>query len=291
MDTFRDSKRRWVRSLADKLNTGLPIRSGDVGARPQLIALATVLACFGPMAASAQDADELAKKLSNPISSLISVPFQYNADFGIGTDGDGVSQTLNIQPVIPFSVNEDWNVISRTIVPVKWQANVSPRYVFGLGDTTQSLFLSPKAPGPGGLIWGVGPVFSIPTATDKDLGSGQFGIGPTAVALVQKERWTLGALANHVWSLDENSEVNSSFVQPFVAYALGNGQTLTLNTETSYNWSTEQAVVPINAQYTKVLRLGEQPISLQVGGRVYANRPKGGPDWGVRSALTFLFPR
>ncbi|MBJ3775966.1 transporter [Acuticoccus sp. 2012] len=242
-------------------------------------------------AAAAQDADELAKKLSNPVASLISVPFQYNIDFGLGPDGDGVNQTLNIQPVLPISLNEDWNLISRTIVPVRWVTDVYARDVFGLGDTTQSFFLSPKAPGPGGLIWGLGPVIYLPTATDKLLGTGQVGLGPTGVALLQEGAWTIGTLANHIWSLDDNTEVNSTFVQPFLSYAFGHGQTLTLNSETTFDWNSDQATVPINVMYTKVFSAGQQPMSFQLGGRVYANRPKDGPDWGVRATMTLLFPK
>src|SRR5688572_19920508 len=150
--------------------------------------------------ASAQDAD-LAKQLSNPIASLISVPFQFNYDSGFGpNDGDRV--TLNIQPVIPISLNEDWNMISRTIVPVIWQEDIAGPSgdQFGLGDTVQSLFFSPKAPGPGGIIWGVGPVFLLPTGTDPLLGGEKWGAGPTGVVLKQSGPWTYGMLANHIWS-------------------------------------------------------------------------------------------
>ena len=146
------------------------------------------------------DSVALAKKLSNPISDLISLPFQLNYNQGFAT-GDGDQYTLNIQPVIPFSISADWNVISRTIVPIVSQDGVIPGRgsQFGLGATTQSFFLSPKAPTEAGLIWGVGPVFLIPTATD-DIATNQWGAGITGVALRQSGPWTVGALANHIWA-------------------------------------------------------------------------------------------
>ncbi|WP_245944084.1 transporter [Acuticoccus kandeliae] len=253
--------------------------------------LGLAAAVFMTGSAEADDANQLAKQLSNPVASLISVPFQYNIDFGLGPDGNGINQTLNIQPVLPISINEDWNIISRTIVPVRWATDIYPRDVFGLGDLTQSLFLSPSAPGPGGLIWGIGPIFYIPTGTDEYLGTGQFGLGPTAVGLVQKGPWTMGALANHIWTVDKDAEVNATFFQPFLSYAFGSGQTIALNSETTYDWNAKQATVPLNLMYSKVTTIGKQPVSFQVGGRVYVNRPENGPDWGLRANFTMLFPK
>ena len=247
------------------------------------------------LAIAEDDADELAKKLSNPIASLISVPFQINFDLGAGAGGDGFAFTINIQPVIPISISDDWNMISRTILPIAYRDYLPPPDgdTFGLGDITQSLFFSPKDPGPGGIIWGVGPAFLIPTATDDFLGTGKFGIGPTAVVLKQTGPWTLGVLANHIWSVagdDDRGEVNQTFLQPFAAYALGHGTTLSLNTESTYDWVSDQWTVPINLGVSQVFKIGHQALSFQVGGKYYAEAPEGGPEWGIRTTLTFLFP-
>ena len=180
-------------------------------------------------------------------------------------------------------------------MPVIYQEQLTPTGDddFGLGDTVQSFFFSPKQP-TNGTIWGVGPVFLLPTATDNTLGSEKFGVGPTAVALRQQGSWTYGVLANHIWSVageGSRSDVNATFLQPFLGYTWPNGYSVNVNTESTYDWDTDQWTVPINLTASKVVNIGNQALSLGLGGRYYAESPRGGPDWGLRFAVTFLFPR
>jgi len=258
------------------------------------------LAAIGVLASTPSRAEEsqaeLNKKLSNPVADLRSVPLQYNYDKGIGS-ADGNKTTLNIQPVLPFDLNHDWNIISRTVLPVIEQHNVfgPSGDQSGLGDTVQSLFFSPKAPTSGGMIWGAGPVFLLPTATKDELGSKKWGIGPTAVALVQTGPWTYGALANHIWSVagDSNrADVNSTFVQPFFAYSTKTYTTFSLQSESTYNWVTRQWSVPINLQVGQLFKIGSQIQQLTLGARYWAQSPVTGPSgWGFRIQYTLLFPK
>ncbi|HEX5092228.1 MAG TPA: transporter, partial [Burkholderiales bacterium] len=218
--------------------------------------LLSLLAFLAAAPARAQEqVDVLAKQLSNPVAALISVPLQLNYDSGYANDGD--KWTLNVQPVVPVDMSRDWNLISRTILPVIQQNKVvNNDSQSGLGDTVQSLFLSPKAPTSSGWIWGAGPVFLLPTATEDELGSGKWGIGPTAVALKQTaDGWTYGALANHIWSVagdDARADVNATFLQPFLSKGIGQGRTLTVNTESTYDWERKQWTIPVNFMYSKV---------------------------------------
>ncbi|WP_206542520.1 transporter [Pseudomonas sp. TTU2014-080ASC] len=194
--------------------------------------------------------------------------------------------------MIPFELNDRWNLITRTIVPVAYHDYFPGGDVSGLGDTTASFFLSPKSDS--GLIWGAGPVLLLPTATDERLGSEQFGLGPTAVGLTQQGPWTLGALANHIWSVagDHNREdVSSSLLQPFASYNFGHGTSVALSVDSTYNWQAEQWTVPINLGVSQVLVIGKQALSLQLGGKYYAETPEGGPQWGIRTTVTLLFPK
>ncbi len=218
-----------------------------------------------PPQASATEAQELAKKLSNPVASLISLPLQSNFDFGMGT-GSGWRYTLNIQPVIPVSLSPKWNLISRTIIPVIHQAGVTGpnSSQSGLGDTVQSLFFSPNKTEP--FIWAVGPVFLLPTATDAALGAQKWGVGPTALVLKQTGGWTYGVLANHIWSVAGKSnrgDVNATFVQPFLAYTTKQAWTYNLNTESTFDWVSNSWSIPIIPSISKLVRFGKQPISFR----------------------------
>ncbi len=242
---------------------------------------------------SQSSADDLSQQLANPLASLISIPFQNNSDFKAGPNKSGIGYGLNIQPVIPFSLDEDWNVISRTIIPIAYRDYMPGGSVSGLGDINASFFLSPKKAGPGGLIWGVGPVFLLPTATDEYLGSGKFGLGPTAVALIQEKAWTVGALGNHIWSVAGSSgrqDVTASLLQPFVSYNFGQGRSISLSVDSTYDWEAGQWTVPVNLGATQVFKVNDQAMSLQLGGRYYADGPAGTPEWGLRTTLTFMFP-
>lgn len=262
--------------------------------RPRfLLAIAAVL----PLPAAAQDADQLAQQLSNPISSLTSVPLQFNYQDGIGVGDRGSRAFLNVQPVVPVSIGEDWNLISRTIVPVVYQEGLFPGAgsQFGTGDIVQSLFFSPKALTASGWTWGVGPVLRLDTASDDLLGSGKWSAGPTAVALKQTPTgWTYGALVNHLWSFagdGHRADLNATFLQPFVSRGLGQGRTLSVSLESTYDWERREWTLPVGVFYSKVSRIGSQLVSYQGGASYFVETPDLGPEWGVRFTLTLLYPR
>jgi hypothetical protein len=229
------------------------------------------------------------------VADLISVPFQFNYNGGF-YDGDGDQYYLNFQPVIPISIGQNWNLISRTIVPIYSQDGVIPGEgsQFGFGATTQSFFFSPKQPTRDGLIWGVGPVFLLPTATDH-IATNQWGAGVTGVALVQRDGWTVGGLANHIWSLtgdSEDGDISATFLQPFVSFTTHKATSFTLNTESTYDWENAEWSVPINATVGQIVKIHRLPVQFTLGARYWAESPEGGADdWGARFQMTLLFPK
>ncbi|WP_430817897.1 hypothetical protein [Carboxylicivirga sp. RSCT41] len=242
----------------------------------------------------AQSKDELATQLANPVASLISVPFQSNFDYGVGPN-EGFKYTLNAQPVIPVSIGENWNMISRTIVPIISQNDViaDGSSQSGMGDIVQSLFFSPKAPTPGGLVWGVGPVLMFPTATNSDVGLEKWAIGPTIVALKLSETLIYGVLANHLVSYagnEDRTDVNATFFQPFISKTVGKGLSVSLASENTQNWDADLIFGFTGIYANQIIRIRKQLI--QVGGgpkMIYSNKSK--TDWGFRINLVLLFPK
>ena len=243
------------------------------------------------------DAAEMAQKLANPLAAMISLPMQLNYDQDFGEFDTGDRYLMNVQPVIPFSVSEDWNLISRTILPVVTQDEIAvgTGRQTGLGDTVQSLWFSPVKPSSNGIIWGVGPVILIPTATDELLGGDKWGLGPTVVGLKQSGPWTIGGLANHVWSVagdDDRNDINSTFMQPFINYTTPAAVTYALNVEATYDWKSEQWAVPVNLMVSKLTRFDKQMVSFQAGIRYWIESTNAGPEGlGLRFSVTLLFPK
>ena len=221
---------------------------------------------------------DLTKAVQNPVASLISVPIQNFTDFNIGPFARDRNTVLQFQPVIPARISENWNLISRVIVRVLYQPDISQKHLgtFGLGDTNPFFFSPTKA---GKLIWGVGPTFLLPTATDDVLGTGKFCIGPTVVALTQPGHWTIGALVNNLFSVagpSDRSDVNSMTLQYFVNYNLKQGYFLTSQPIISANWNASSGtswLVPFGGGIARIFKLGPQPVNASVQAYYNAKRP------------------
>jgi hypothetical protein len=241
----------------------------------------------------------LAKAAQNPVASMISVPMQLNLNFDTGPEDD-VQMILNLQPVLPISLNDTWNLITRTIIPVISQPDfgVYPKRENGIGDMQFSTFLSPKAL-KGDWVWGVGAIAQFDTATDDRLGQGAWGIGPTAVFLKLGNPWVVGALVNNVWSVSEDagrSEVNQFLLQPFINYNFPSspGRYLTFAPVITANWEAESGqkwLVPIGLGIGQITRLGKQPVNLQASFYTNVVRPDAAPGWQVRLQLQLMFPK
>jgi hypothetical protein len=265
--------------------------------------IATVIALFFffPILVKAQEekpvasAEELARKLSNPAASLISMPFQNNTDVGIG-EFNGSRNTLNFQPVVPIKINPKLNLITRVIIPIVSQQNITSENVkqSGVADAVLSGFFSP-AESRNGFTWGAGPVMLLPIATNDFLGSKKFAIGPTALVLKQFSGWTIGALANQLWSVagdEERNDISQLLLQQFTVYNWKSGAGLGLITEWTQDWKASVATVFMTPQITAVTRLGRQTTQVGIGPRIPVSAPGWNKaDFGVRAQLGFVFPQ
>ncbi len=244
-----------------------------------------------------KSSDDLAKAAQNPIADMISLPFQNNFNFSVGPRKQ-LQNVLNIQPVIPITLNKDWNLITRWITPVIAQPSltVNGDREFGLGDINPSFFFSPKQP-THGIIWGIGPTFVFPTGTDKTLTSGKYSAGPAFVALAIEGPWVVGILANNVWSFagkSNRSGVNLMTLQPFVNYNFHGGWYLTSSPIITADWEAghgDRWTVPIGGGFGRVFKIGEQPVNAQLAAYYNVAKPSGGADWQLRAQLQFLFPK
>jgi hypothetical protein len=244
-------------------------------------------------------AGDLAKATQNPVASLISVPVQNITDFNIGPFGRDRNAIVQVQPVIPISLGENWNLITRTIGALAFQPDITQSHggTFGLGDINPSFFLSPAAPGK--LVWGVGPTFLIPTASDDMLGTGKFSIGPAIVALVQPAKWTIGVLVNNLWSVagpSNRADVNSMTLQYFINYNLKKGYYLTSAPIITANWNAPTGnvwLVPVGGGIGRIMRLGFQPVNVSVQAYGNVKRPDNfpSPTWQLKFQIAFLYPK
>lgn len=241
--------------------------------------------------------EELAKLAQNPIGNLVSVPFQNNTNFAYGPQ-DGTQNVLNIQPVIPVSVDKDWNIITRTIIPAVWLPSLYPgdSSTSGIGDVQFSAFLSPAAPGK--VIWGAGAIAQLPTHSNDELGNKNWGLGPSVVVLrLEKgDPWVYGVLVNNVWSLGSSSSpsYNNGLIQPFLNYNLPGGTYLTTSPVVTVNWKAdngEKWTVPLGGGIGHIFHFGRLPVNMQIGAYYNVVKPDSAANWQLRAQVQFMFPK
>jgi hypothetical protein len=263
--------------------------------KPHLLAAAALIAVVHH-SAGAQGASDLAKASQNPIGDLVSLPFQFNFNGGGGlTDGRSILN-VNFQPVLPLAIGENWNVVVRTIVPYLSIPGPGLTRFTGFGDVQQQLFFTPAHPG--GLIWGVGPVFSFPTATNELATTGSWAVGPGVVLLKMAGSFVLGVVAFNVWTFADNDhvqpEVNSLTFQPFINYNMADGWALGFSPIITANWDApdgEEWTVPLGLGITKVTAIGSRPVSLGIFYYNNVERPAGATKTQIKFAVSLLFPK
>jgi hypothetical protein len=296
----------YVVGVALALSAAMPLFAQDTP-----VGLAGTQVATEQTPAAAANAEELRKQSQNPVASLISVPIQDNFNFNTGP-ADRTQNVLNIQPVVPVSVSKNWNLIVRWIMPILYQPlpvlqesgpPTQTSGVYGLGDMNPTFFLVPKK---SKIIWGIGPTFILPTATNTAfLGQGKLSMGPSVVVLAQPSHWTIGFLANNVWSVAGHANfnpdgtvnkppVNQFLMQAFVTYNMKKGWYLTSAPIFTANWRANDGnvwTVPVGGGVGRVMKLGFQPVNISAQFYGNAVHPQGVSPWGLRLQFVLLFPK
>ena len=256
-------------------------------------AVATVMAmCLMLMARNGcgaqENADDLAKASQNPVADMTSFPLQFNFNSG-GALESRTQLLLNIQPVMPLPLDEHWTLIARTVVPYVNTPLPDGSRETGIADIQAQLFFTPRVPGK--VVWGFGPILSVPSATNDAARTGQWALGPTGVALVTKGRWVVGVLANQLWRIggDNNgADISQLLLQPFINFNIPKGWSISTAPVITANWSADDGdewTVPLGIGVGKITAIGRQPVS--IGMQYYHNVER--PDQGAANQVRFVF--
>jgi hypothetical protein len=278
------------------MSGGLSARRLTFRATYGAVLIAMSMLFVGVLPTWAQESSEIAKQAQNPIANLVSVPFEndFNPQTGLNKDD---SYVLQMKPVVPFRLSNDWTLITRTIIPVIQVPDLAPgaRGTAGLGDVQESLFLSPAKAGP--VIWGAGPVISFPTATQNTLGTKKLSVGPTVVVLRTQGHWLFGSLVQNLFSVagpSARKDVNQMLMQPFVNYNLRHGWYLTSSPIITANWEVkpdQRWTVPVGGGVGRIIHLGKLPVNVYTQFFRNVERPDGTTHWSARFQMQFLFPK
>jgi len=240
---------------------------------------------------SAMTDQALAKSVHNPFEDFVKLPIESDTEFEVGPHHKA-GDSLNIAPLVPFSLNGDWDLIAEPSLTVTYLP--SPHEQTGLEDLQTSFFLTPAKERI--WIWGVGPIFQFPTASSSELGTGRWSAGPTAALIYSEGPWFNGILAYQLMSFAGNRErgsVNQTFLEPDVSYNFESGWYIQCEPSITYDWTAEVAnawTIPMGADIGRAFKMGSQNLSLQVGAYDLLKRPDDAPQWILRVSVTFLFP-
>jgi hypothetical protein len=259
-----------------------------------LTVFATPAVAQAPPPQPAHDVNTLAKQTQNPVGDLTSVPFQFN----FNTGGDLEQRTffnLNFQPVIPFKATANWNVIARMIVPVNSFPGPDETRYSGAGDIQAELFITPSEPG--GLIWGIGPTFSFPTATSTAFETGTWAAGPAVVLVRMTGPFVLGGLISQLWPLSDaagDPKTDLFTFQPFVNYNFGHGWAMAFAPIITANWnapSGHEWTVPLGVGVTRTTVFNHRPMNVGVQYYYNVERPDGSAGQQLKFVVSLLYPR